>query len=147
MRFVSHKHYVSFKALWLVKRLQLAKRLQLKFMRHRNKRKILDRAKAPREAMIRNLATSLVLYEKVKTTKAKALAVRPFVERMITVGKTGTLTARRNLLRKLYIPSAVEKVLNELSPRYKGRAGGYTRITRIGFRSGDAAEVVQIEFV
>lgn len=116
-------------------------------MRHRKVGKTLDRKSGPRKALLRNLATSLVLYEKLKTTKAKAKAVRPYVERMITTGKAKTLHARRELLKKLTTPSAVEKVLSELSPRYLNRPGGYTRITNIGRRAGDAAEIVQIEFV
>lgn len=116
-------------------------------MRHRKVGKTLDRKAAPRRALLRNLATSLVLYEKIKTTKAKAKAVQPYVERMITVGKENSLNSRRRLLTELMTKNAVEKVLNELSPRYLKRNGGYTRITRVGFRTGDAAEVVQIEFV
>lgn len=116
-------------------------------MRHRHKGKTLDRKTDARKALLRNLATSLVLYEKVKTTKAKAQALRPYVERMITTGKDKTLHARRELLKKLTVPGAVEKVLAEISPRYAGRPGGYTRIIKIGRREGDAAEMVQIEFV
>ncbi len=117
------------------------------FMRHRKKGKTLDRKAAPRRALLKNLATSLVLYEHIKTTKAKAKAVKSYVERLITAGKPKTLHARRELLKKLTTPSAVEKVLTELSPRYKERAGGYTRIIKLGYRAGDAAEMVQIEFV
>lgn len=116
-------------------------------MRHRKVGKTLDRKAAPRRALLRNLATSLVLYERIQTTKAKAKAVAPYVERMITVGKEKTLHARRELLKELTTSSAVEKVLSELGPRYLERRGGYTRITKIGHRSGDAAEMVQIEFV
>lgn len=107
----------------------------------------MDRKAAPRRALLRNLATSLVLYERIQTTKAKAKAVAPYVERIITVGKEKTLHARRELLKELTTPLAVEKVLSELGPRYLKRRGGYTRITKIGHRSGDAAEMVQIEFV
>ncbi len=116
-------------------------------MRHRKKGKTLDRKTAARSALLRNLATSLVLYERISTTKAKAKAVQPYVERMITTGKAKTLHARRELLKELTVPLAVEKILVELSPRYSGRNGGYTRITKIGRRSGDAAEMAQIEFV
>lgn len=116
-------------------------------MRHRKVGKTLDRKTAARRALLRNLATSLVLYERIQTTYAKAKAVAPYVERMITTGKAKTLHARRELLKELTIPSAVTKVLAELSPRYSGRPGGYTRITKIGTRSGDAAAMVQIEFI
>ncbi len=107
----------------------------------------MDRKKGPREALLRSLATSVILYEKVKTTKAKAKAVRPLVERLITVGKEGTVTARRRINSKIYGDNAVKKVVEELAPRYKDRQGGYTRITNIGQRQGDGAEIVQIELV
>ena len=97
--------------------------------------------------MMRNLATSLVLYEKIKTTKAKAQALRPLVERLVTVAKKNDLTARRRLLAVLYDKKAVSKALEVIGPRYKDRNGGYTRITKIGPRQGDGADVAQIEFV
>lgn len=116
-------------------------------MRHRKSGKILGRVKAPREALLRGLATSVVLYEKVRTTKAKAHAVQPVVERLITVGKESSVASRRRLTAQLYTPGAVQKVLEVLGPRYKARAGGYTRITKIGRRQGDAAEMVVLELV
>lgn len=116
-------------------------------MRHRNTGKILDRKKGPREALLRNLATSIVLFEKVKTTKAKAKAVRPLVERMITAGKKGGLTGRRKLSSFFYSENAAKKVIEELGPRYMNRPGGYTRITNLSRREGDGAEMVQIELV
>lgn len=119
----------------------------IKNMRHRKKGKILDREKASRQALLRNLATSLIFYEKIKTTEAKAKALRPVVEKMISKGKKGTLHARRELLKDLYLENAVKKIMEELGPRYKERAGGYTRIVKLGHRQGDGAEMVQIEFV
>jgi large subunit ribosomal protein L17 len=116
-------------------------------MRHRNKNKILDRQKAPRELMLRNLASSIILYEKVKTTKAKAAAVRPLVERMITASKAGNLNSRRGLIKVLLQKNAVKKAIEVLGVRYKSRAGGYTRTTKLGNRAGDGAEMVQIELV
>jgi large subunit ribosomal protein L17 len=116
-------------------------------MRHRNTGKILDRNKGPRQALLRGLATSVILYEKVKTTKSKAKSVRPFVERLITVGKAGSVTARRELMRTLYLESAARKVIEELAPRYKDRKGGYLRLTNLARRQGDGAEMVQIELV
>ena len=116
-------------------------------MRHGDKTKILGRTKAPRVALIRSLATSLVLYEKIKTTETKAKVLRPFVERLITIGKKNTLQGRRQLLAKLYLESAVKKVIDELAPRYAERKGGYLRIVKLGFRRGDAAKEVRIEFV
>ena len=116
-------------------------------MRHRHKGKILDRKKAPRQALIRGLATSLIVYEKIKTTKAKAKAVKPVVEKLITTAKKNDLNARRKLLETLYHKKAVNKALEVLGPRYKGKAGGYTRIINLGNRVGDNAEMVQIEFI
>ena len=116
-------------------------------MRHRNKTKILDRKKAPRELMLRNLASSVLIYEKVKTTKAKAKAVKPLVEKMITVSKKGDLTSRRKLIKVLLQDMAVKKAMEVLGQRYKDRNGGYTRIIRLGNRQGDGAEMVQLELV
>ena len=116
-------------------------------MRHRKKGKILDRKKSSRKALLRNLATSVVLYEKVKTTKAKAKAVRPLVEKAITAGKKDTEHARRKLRKMFYTENTVNKVLEELGPRYEDRPGGYTRIVKIGPRKNDGADMVQIELV
>lgn len=116
-------------------------------MRHRNKNKILDRKKGPRELMLRNLASSIMLYEKVKTTRAKAAAVRPLVEKLITISKVGDLNARRALLEVLLQKNAVLKAMEVLSVRYKERNGGYTRTIKLGTRQGDGAEMVQIELV
>jgi large subunit ribosomal protein L17 len=116
-------------------------------MRHGDKAKILGRTKAPRAALVRSLATSLVLYEKIKTTETKAKVLRPYAERLITIGKKKTLQSRRQLLAKLYVESAVKKIIEELAPRYAERKGGYLRIVKLGFRKGDAAKEVRIEFV
>lgn len=116
-------------------------------MRHRSKTKILDRKKEPRKALLRGLATSIIVYEKVETTEAKAKAVKPLVEKLVTTAKKNDLTARRKLLSVLYHKKAVNKALEVLGPRYKDRQGGYTRITKIGKRHGDGADMVQIEFV
>lgn len=116
-------------------------------MRHRKKGKILDRKVGPRKALMRNLAVSLILYEKIQTTKAKAKALRPVVEKLISKGKINNLTSRRNLLKYLYKETAVKKILEDLGPKYKDRAGGYTRIMNVGRRQGDGAEIAQIELV
>jgi large subunit ribosomal protein L17 len=116
-------------------------------MRHRNKNKILDRKKGPRELMLRNLASSIILYEKVKTTQAKAKAVKPLVEKMITSAKAGDLAARRGLIKVLLQKNSVKKTMEVLADRYKERPGGYTRIVKLGTRKGDGAEMVQIELV
>ena len=116
-------------------------------MRHRNKTKTLGRKSASREAMLRNLATSVILYERVKTTAAKAKVVRPIVEKCVTLGKENTIHHRRQLMKILMTEGAVNKVLEVFGPRYKDRNGGYTRATKLGIRQGDAAEMVEISFV
>lgn len=116
-------------------------------MRHGNTNKTLDRKKAPRELMLRNMASSIIIYEKVTTTEAKAKVVRSLVEKMITVAKVGTLAARRELIATLPQENAVKKAIEVLAVRYKDRQGGYTRITKLGTRQGDGAEMAQIELV
>jgi large subunit ribosomal protein L17 len=93
------------------------------------------------------LATSVILYEHCNTTLAKAKAVRPLVERLITKGKVKSLNSRRQLNAVLMSENAVNKVLEELGPRYASRSGGYTRIIKLGTRQGDGAEVAQIQLV
>ena len=97
--------------------------------------------------MLRNLASSVIMYEKVKTTKAKAKVVRSVVEKAITASKKGDLTARRKLLEILPQKMAVKKLMEVLGKRYKDKKGGYTRIIKIGHRQGDGAEMAQIELV
>ncbi|MBI4281258.1 50S ribosomal protein L17 [Candidatus Uhrbacteria bacterium] len=116
-------------------------------MRHKKHKVTLDRKTGPRTALLRNLTTSVVLYEKVKTTSAKAKAIQPIVERMVTAAKEQTLHGRRKMIALLTDANAVRKAYDVLAPRYKDRKGGYTRIVKIGRRVGDAAEMVQIEFV
>ncbi len=116
-------------------------------MRHRVKKKTLDRKTGPRRALLKNLALQLVVYEKIRTTEAKAKVLRPYVERLITKGKAQTLAARRALLRVLPTENAVNKILEDLGPRYKERAGGYLRITKTVARQGDGAHMAVIEFV
>jgi large subunit ribosomal protein L17 len=116
-------------------------------MRHRKKKITLDRTAPARKALLSNLAESLVLYEKITTTKAKARAVRSLVEKLVTFSKQNTLTVRRSLLSKLHTKNAVNKLLEQLGPRYKDRAGGYTRVVLIKNRKGDGAEEAMVEFV
>lgn len=116
-------------------------------MRHYKKKITLDRKKGPREALLKNLAASVILYEKIKTTLAKAKAVQPLVEKMITVGKKQNLAARRHLLSFFPTENPVKKIMEDLSPRYANRSGGYTRIIKLGTRQGDGATVAQIELV
>ncbi len=100
-----------------------------------------------RRGMLRNLTVSVLRYEKVRTTEAKAKEIRRFVDRMIGLGKDGSLAARREALSWLPEPALVEKLFTDLAQRYPGRTSGYLRLTRIGRRVGDAAPVVQLELV
>lgn len=116
-------------------------------MRHRKKGVILGRKIGPRRSLMKNLAVSLVLYEKIKTTEAKAKAIRSYVERLVTVAKQPTLASRRLLMKKLTTEGSVNKLLEVLGPRYKDRKGGYLRIIKLGLRKGDRGQTVLIEFV
>ena len=107
----------------------------------------MDRKKEPREAMLKNLASSVIIYEKVKTTEAKAKAVKPFLEKIITIAGKGGLSARRELIRLLPQPMAVKKAMEVLGARYKERPGGYCRIIKLMSRQGDGAKIAQIELV
>lgn len=97
--------------------------------------------------MLQNLAASLILYEKITTTEAKARAVRPIVERLVTMGRTSTLATRRRLLAVLPVEGAVRKIIDVLGPRYRDRRGGYLRIGKIASRHGDGAKIASIEFI
>lgn len=116
-------------------------------MRHRKKGAKLGRDTAHRKAMLRNLATALLKHERVTTTLAKAKAVRPVAERLVTLGKRDTLHARRHAARMIREKDVLSKVFNELAPRYAERPGGYTRIIRLDTRPGDRAEMAIIELV
>jgi len=116
-------------------------------MRHNVKGRKFGRVAGPRKAFLRNLVSSLVLHEKMTTTVARAKEVRPIVEKLVTKGRTNTLATRRYLSQYLMTEAAVLKVLNDLGVRYKARAGGYTRITKLANRKGDNAEMAKIEFV
>lgn len=116
-------------------------------MKHIRKGKTLGRKAGPRRALLKNLAASLILYEKIKTTEAKAKLVRPLVEKMVTRAKTDNLHNRRELIRRLPTENSVKKLLEVLGPRYKDRRGGYIRIIKLSPRQSDGAKMVQIEFV
>jgi ribosomal protein L17 len=116
-------------------------------MRHHVKGVKLDRLKGPREAMLKNLAASIIIYEKVKTTDAKARAVKPLLEKLITLSIKGGLNNRRELIRLLPQPLAIKKAMEVLAVKYKSRRGGYTRVTKLGIRQGDSANLVQIELI
>lgn len=116
-------------------------------MRHQKKKVTLGRKSEPKNALLKNLAESLVLYEKIKTTQAKAKAVRPVVEKLITKAKKGDLAGRRQLIKALFTENVVRKLMDDIAPRYKDRNGGYTRITKLDNRLGDGAQEAIIEFV
>ncbi len=116
-------------------------------MRHKKKGKTLGRKAAPRKALFRSLTTSFVIYEKIKTTKAKAKAVRPIIEKIITLSKVDTLAHRRQALKVLYVEDAVKKLFEVIGPRYKNRNGGYTRIVKLLPRKNDSAEMAILELV
>ena len=116
-------------------------------MRHRIKGRKLNRTSAHRKAMFKNLAASLIKYEQITTTLPKAKDLRPIVEKMITLGKKGSLHSKRLLLSRLPKDAKIDKLFNDFPNRYKTRSGGYTRIMKKGFRYGDSAPMAIIELV
>ena len=117
-------------------------------MRHRVKLTRLNRKKSPRELLVRNMATSVILYDKVKTTKAKAGLVAPLVEKMITAAKTkDDMNAIRYINKYLLDKNASRKIMQELKDKYKDRQSGFTRLTNLGPRNGDNAPMVQLELI
>ena len=116
-------------------------------MRHRRAGKKLGRDSAHRRALYSNLAGALIEHGRIKTTVAKAKAVKPFAEQMITLGKRGDLHARRLALAELRSQDVVHQLFADVAPRFADRAGGYTRIVKLGPRLGDAAEMVYLELV
>ena len=116
-------------------------------MRHRNAGFKLGRNTSHRNALLRNLVTSVIIEDRVETTVAKAKAVRPHVEKMITLGKKGDVHARRQALSFLRTDDAVRRLFDTVAPRYGDRQGGYLRIVRTGFQKGDGAEKAFIELL
>jgi large subunit ribosomal protein L17 len=116
-------------------------------MRHRVGGWKLGRNTEHRRALLRNLVTSLIVEERIETTVPKAKAMRPHVEKMITLGKQGNVAARRQAAAYLMTSEAVDKLFNTLSPRFGDREGGYLRIVRTGFRPGDGGEKAFIELL
>ena len=116
-------------------------------MKHRRGFNPLERMAAHRKALHRNMVTSLFRYERVRTTKAKALAVRRTAEKMITRAKVDSVHNRRIISGRLYNEGIVAKLFTVIAPRMKDRKGGYTRILKIGQRLGDAAQMVILELV
>ncbi|RMD85985.1 MAG: 50S ribosomal protein L17 [Candidatus Dadabacteria bacterium] len=116
-------------------------------MRHGHGYRKLNRSVAHRRALLRNMVTSLIKHERCETTVAKAKALRPVVEKYITLAKNDTLSARRRAYDYLFDKSVVKKLFEEIGPRYQDRDGGYTRIVRSRIRPGDSAEMAVIELV
>jgi large subunit ribosomal protein L17 len=116
-------------------------------MRHRIATKKLGRNTSHRRALLRNLVTSLMMEERIETTPAKAKAMRPHVEKMITLGKRGDVAARRLALTFLLTRESVDRLFDTIAPRFGDRNGGYLRIIHTGWRTGDGAETCFIELV
>lgn len=116
-------------------------------MRHQVAGRRLGRSSAHRKALFRNLVTDLLNYEKLTSTEAKAKEIRSLTEKMITLGKEGSINSRRQALSFILDKKIAEKVFSELAPRYAERHGGYTRLIKLGPRLGDGAPMVRIELV
>ena len=116
-------------------------------MRHGYARRKLGRTSAHRTAMFANMSASLIKHEQIITTLPKAKELRPFVEKLVTLAKKGDLHARRLAISKVRDVNQVGKLFSTIGPRYSGRAGGYIRVLKAGFRHGDNAAMAVIEFV
>jgi large subunit ribosomal protein L17 len=116
-------------------------------MRHRKAGRQLRRTSEQKLALMRNLATSLIEHGAIETTEAKAKELRPFVERLITKARSGTLHDRRLAMRHIQKREAADKLFQQLGPRFASRPGGYTRILKTRHRKGDGAELARIELV
>jgi large subunit ribosomal protein L17 len=125
-------------------------------MRHKVAHRKLGRTTEHRIALLRNQATALIRHERLETTVPKAKELRPFVERLITIAKRGLasgegnvklLNARRLVMVEIQDRAVVGKLFDQIAPRFEARAGGYTRLLRVGFRRGDGADVAQVEFI
>ena len=116
-------------------------------MRHRRSGRALSRSRSHRAALVRNQVTELLRHEAIVTTEAKAKEIRPVAERMITLGRKGTLHARRLAAAVLTDKKVVKRLFDDVGPRFSERPGGYTRITKLGPRRGDGARMAHIELV
>ena len=116
-------------------------------MRHRKHHGSLGLPTGHRRAVLANLASALITHGRIETTQAKARAVRPYIEKLITLGKAGDLHARRQALAKLRHRPVVDRLFNDVAASFADRPGGYTRIIKTGFRNGDAAPMAVIELV
>lgn len=116
-------------------------------MRHKIGGRKLQRTSSHRTALFRNMSAALIKHEQITTTQAKAKALRPYVEKLVTMGKKGGLAQRRLAMRHLMDPDQLVKLFDVLAPRYAERNGGYTRVVKAGIRASDAADMAVIEFV
>ncbi len=116
-------------------------------MRHRVKGRQLSRTASHRRAMLGNMATDLFRHDGIVTTQAKAKELRPYAEKLITLARRGDLHARRQVERKIRDRAVAGRLFQEIGPRFAGRPGGYTRIVKLGHRSGDGAEMARIELL
>jgi len=117
-------------------------------MRHHSNVRKFGRNKNQRHALLKGLVLSLIAHERIETTEAKAKELRPLIEKLVTKANLGTLAARRMVLSRLYnLNAETKKLVDVIAPKYKGRAGGYTRITKLPRRGGDASKMAVIEFI
>ena len=117
-------------------------------MRHHNSIRKFGRNKNQRNALMKGLILALIAHGRIETTEAKAKELRPAIEKLITKANVGTLASRRLVMARLYgLTAEANKLIDTIAPNYKGRAGGYTRITKLPRRAGDASKMAVIEFV
>ena len=117
-------------------------------MRHGNNVRKFGRTSSQRQALMKGLVLALIAHGKIETTEAKAKELRPMIEKMITKANVGTLASRRLVISRLYnLTAEATKLIDTIAPKYKGRTGGYTRITKLGQRAGDASKMAVIEFI
>jgi len=116
-------------------------------MRHRKKRKVLNRGTSELRLMLKNMAASFFIYEKIRTTETKAKLIKPILEKIITIGKKNDLASRRKILKLMSNNALASKIIKNISTKYINRPGGYTRIIKLGRRKGDNAKIVEIKLV
>ncbi len=117
-------------------------------MRHHSNVRKFGRTRSQRHALLKGLTLSLIAHGRIETTEAKAKELRPMIEKLVTKANVGTLASRRLVLSRLYnLTSETSKLVDTIAPKYKGQAGGYTRITKLPRRAGDASKMAVIEFI
>jgi large subunit ribosomal protein L17 len=117
-------------------------------MRHHSNVRKFGRTRNQRKALLKGLTLSLIAHGRIETTEAKAKELRPFIEKLVTKAKVGTLASRRLVISRLYnLESESNKLINDIAPKYKTQNGGYTRITKMPRRLGDASKMAIIEFI